>query len=247
MANLRQKTLGDIRTEFFPRYEILSLIYNPQSELEKGDLPKIKKFLLGIKKNSGILILNGRGGCANSGRKLALLLRKKFKKGLWIVVPNNVSSALLYTVLISNGLIIGEKSFLTPLDPIFTFKGKQNRATLLFNSKNPILCKKAREHWADTAEFGMKLLNLPYCITCDPKRLNLNALENIARFLFIPKTHETPIFHGAIEKMCFEHVLFEEEHPLWEKVEHLFTKTTLELIDNKKRFILERKNDYKIY
>ncbi len=228
--------------EYFDNFEVVALIYNSDVELERKDLRNIEKFLGGINRKSAVLILHGIGGEASVGRQLALIMRKKFSKGLYIIVPRRVGSSMVYSVLISQGVIFGERSFITPVDPLFYCRGALRTAALHLHSDDDEMRQKARTHLVNTAKFIFAVLETPGSIITDPKKLDLYALEAIVKFLITPEKHDRPIFFEDLLKMRFRCSRLKEDHPVWALIENYYNRCILELSSEKKRYSIERKN-----
>lgn len=239
MVNARNRLIIDLEKEFYDKIEIVSLIYNTDVEIDKSDLNKISKFLSRTRKKNGLLILHGIGGCSNTGRALSIIFRRKFNKGFWTLVPRKTSSALLYTILLSSGVILSEDSIITPLDPYFYYKGRYLQAAIHLNDNDSQLCAKARKHWQDTADYCMKILHTHGSISVHPDRLNLNNLETIVRKLLNPKTHYSSLNYGDIKKMNFEYELCDKNDPFWQKVQQLVDLSLVDLSSRNLKFLID--------
>ena len=239
MLNERNKIICDITREWDNKLEFISFIYKDGAEIEKGDIRIIQKFLNRIGSKKAILSLHGLGGCSNTGMALSLLFRKKFIRGFWTLVPRQTSSALLYTILISSGVIVSKASIITPLDPYFYHRGRYYPAVAYLESKDINLKKKALKHWEDTSNFCMKILNTHGSICINSDRLNLNNLEKIVRKLLCPKSHFYPVTYIDLKKMNFEHIVCDKNDLLWIKVQKLVNMSLAELSRTNAKFLID--------
>lgn len=238
----RRKLLREVKDELGVKC-VISLIYRDKCELENKDLRKINNFIKGIKSKNAVLILQGEGGYSGAGMSLSVLLRRKFNNGFLTLVPKKSCSALIYSILISNCVILGENSFITPIDPYFYYHGVGYRASYFIYSTNERIRKKARRHWENNVHFCLKILNEPGSIVMDPNHINLNKWGIIAKLLFLPKRHENQIDHNDFEKMGFRYHVYEESSSLSKEMEYIFESSMIELSQKNKRFLIE--SEYK--
>lgn len=239
MLSERNRLIKELKKELEHPLEFVSFMYRDGVEIEKGDLKKIEKFLTNIKSRRAILILHGIGGCSNTGRALAIMFRKQFNKGLWTAIPIQTSSALLYSVIISTGVIVSDESIITPLDPYFYYRGRYLRASIHLNDPDNNLRKKAIKHWEDNATFCIKTLSTPGSICVYPDRLNVDNLEVIVKKVLKPETHNTLITCEDLKNMGFEHVLCKQDDSFWRKLQEVTNNTLLELSKKNLRCIMD--------
>ncbi len=133
-------------TSSFNKREILLILYNPnhiEGEVQEKDLYALREILKKCKIRYPLLILYGRGGEFTPSVMLPRLLKKYVKK-YKVYVPSFCSSCLCYTLLKADELILGPKTKITQIDPVFPHEGEQFRAIKQLKSKDPILKEKSR-------------------------------------------------------------------------------------------------------
>ncbi len=122
-----------IKLEEHFRKPVFVFIYNPLNEkgiAEKDEL-YIRWFIENVIRKKNIrdctIILNGFGGDLKTALLSSQILRDNLNYYACFV-PSVIGSSLVYFALQSNKLILGEKSILTQIDPIFEYKGETLRA-----------------------------------------------------------------------------------------------------------------------
>lgn len=121
---------------------VFAIVYNPSYEegIKEGDQKYIYDFLENvIKKNhieECVFIFSGFGG----NLKTAILCSEMIRRGLKkysIFIPTVACSSVCYFVLQADQLLIGNKSILTQIDPMFSYDGDNLRAIKHLNDSDP--------------------------------------------------------------------------------------------------------------
>ncbi|MDD5015371.1 MAG: hypothetical protein PHW73_09815 [Atribacterota bacterium] len=135
--------------EYFGK-RVFVLIYNPLNEkgIDINDETYIEWFLERVIKPEKIrdcvIILNGFGGDFKTAILSSSLLRENLNY-YSCLVPSVIGSSLCYFVLQSNKLLVGEKSILTQIDPLFEHNGELLRAIKNLSSIDGEIRKKAHK------------------------------------------------------------------------------------------------------
>jgi len=129
--------------------EIIAIIYNPRREegMKEADCKFLKHILISRRHVSPLFILNGNGGDFVSGVFFPYIIRNSVKNYA-VYIPRICCSALCYTLLKANRLLVGENTIITQIDPTFQYKGEVRRAVKVMKSKkinDRFLIERARE------------------------------------------------------------------------------------------------------
>lgn len=239
MATHTQRILRELKAEFDNQYEIVSLLYNKDEEIEEGDNKKIRKVISDIKLKKAILILNGGGGVTDEGKKFALTFRSKFCKGFLTLVPEQACSALVFPILVSSCLIISEDSLVKPITPYFYYNGVYLSAVeYMYNKKDPKRQKKAIKHYGKTVDFCETLFKSPGSIIQSIDQLKISHLKSIVQSLF-NKNKDYPIDFKKLKDMNFRTEVYERDHNFWKNILAYYKLKEIELLRDNTRFILE--------
>jgi len=148
MVNNRATLVIELEEIF--RKRVFAIVYNRDSEegIKDGDEKYFKHFIEEIIKKENVrdcvLILNGPGGNLKTSILCSQLLRDNLQR-YDSFVPTVVGSSLCYFVLQSDRLLIGEKSILTQMDPLFYYEGEYLRAIKHINNQNLNKSSEARK------------------------------------------------------------------------------------------------------
>lgn len=247
MATESQRILKELKEEFDNKFEIVSLIYNKDEEVEVGDDKRIRRGIDDLKSKKAILILNGEGGITDEGKKFALTFRSKFKDAFLTLIPEQACSALVFPILISSGLIISKESLIKPVTPCFYYNGLYlSTLDYLYDRTDLKRQQKAVCHYKRTIDFCEKLFRFPGSIIQSIDQLKTKHLSEIVLSLF-NKDKDYPIDFKKLNNMNFRMVLYESDNNFWKNVLAYYKLKEIELSRDKTRFILETPSKSIIY
>jgi ATP-dependent protease ClpP protease subunit len=112
------------------------------------DQEALMEVLHGLEGDSLDLILHSPGGSAEATEGLVRYLRSKFKD-IRVVIPHAAMSAATMLACASNRIVMGEHSFIGPIDPIFVINGQGVPAQAILDQ-----FKLAREQCQDPKNLG---------------------------------------------------------------------------------------------
>ena len=133
MEENKKRTEIICKLEEIFRKRVFAIVYNPDIEegIKNGDEKYIMHFIENVIKKEGIkeciIIFNGFGGNLQTAILCAYLLRQNIQK-FECFVPSVIGSSLCYFAFLSDKLLMGNKSKLTQIDPIFNYMGEELRA-----------------------------------------------------------------------------------------------------------------------
>jgi ATP-dependent protease ClpP protease subunit len=112
------------------------------------DQEAMMEVLHGLEGDSLDLILHSPGGSAEATEGLVRYLRAKFKD-IRVIIPHAAMSAATMLACASNRIVMGEHSFIGPIDPIFVINGQGVPAQAILDQ-----FKLAREQCQDPKNLG---------------------------------------------------------------------------------------------
>jgi len=103
--------------------EIVAIIYNPLREegMKRQDSRFLKFLFENNRYNKPMLILSGHGGDFIPGIEFPYIIKSHVKR-YGVFVPSTCGSALCYTILKSEELIVGRNTDITQIDPQFPWE-----------------------------------------------------------------------------------------------------------------------------
>ncbi len=238
----RQKLIDQIKTDLKHYFngEVISIIFNYKTELNRADYKKIKHIIEGLKTEKAIIIYHGEGGETNSGFALAIALRKNFTKQLIFCLPEKACSAHVLPIFLSNGLWMDEHAYLTPVDPSIYHYSKNYPCNIILENTGHPAYKKAREAFNNTANMVFQILNLQGSLIIDPAtRLDSRVAEKIARYFLNPKAHNAQINYALLKEMKLEANLADSSDTTWQMIKRVHSLSILELSESNKRYLIE--------
>jgi len=108
---------------------IFAIVFNPAYEqgISEGDEISFQYFLEEIIKKENIkdciIILSGFGGNLRTGILCSQLLRENISR-YSILVPSVACSSISYFLLQCDKILLGKRSIITQIDPIFNYDGE---------------------------------------------------------------------------------------------------------------------------
>jgi len=121
---------------------VFAIIFNPSygNGISEGDEVYFRYFIDEIIKKEKvtdcIILLSGFGGNLRTAILCSQILREGISR-YSCFIPSVACSSLSYFVLQSNKLLLGRRSILTQIDPIFSYDGDDLRAIKHLNDPNP--------------------------------------------------------------------------------------------------------------
>src|SRR3989344_410315 len=138
----RAQLVSELEEHFGKR--VFLIVYNylsepPKGFIEEGDEFYFRQFRDEVLKKESIsdciVIINGPGGNVKAAIACSEILRKSLIR-YDCFVPTVASSSLCYFILNSNRVLIGERSVITQIDPLFYHQGQELRAVEHLNDSN---------------------------------------------------------------------------------------------------------------
>jgi hypothetical protein len=182
------------------RKPVFVMVYNPFNEkgIAENDEIYIKWFIENIIKKKNIrdcaIILNGFGGDLKTALLSSQILRENLNY-YSCFVPSVIGSSLIYFALQSNKLVLGEKSILTQIDPIFEHKGETLRAIKNISNIDSEIRTKSQKIINYNMEILKKILKKGKLLDkkCFSKldEINQDELERIVHLFMGKKFHES--------------------------------------------------------
>lgn len=215
---------------------IVYILYNEQKEIERAHIKKIKKFLDSLKYESAIVILEGIGGDITAGKLLALELGIKFRKGMFIAIPNFALSSLVYCIFPSRVLIMDNFGYVGPVEPLI--KDKQSNIIIpisvlqLMKSSDIEQKNKAINCWIDQGNFILELLeHFQPSIVHEYNELNVDQIADIFE-LFLCSAHNRKITKTDLTKSKLQ-VLDATDKEFWKYIQLFVSTRKSEIISNR--------------
>jgi len=243
----RAELIKDLEGIFKRR--VFAIVYNPYYEESKqgiqlGDEEPITYFVENVirkeKTKDCVFILTGFGG----NLKAAIWCSEIFRNNLDYYisfVPTVAGSAICYFVLQSNRLLIGEKSILTQMDPIFDYQRKEFRAIKHLNDKNPEIKELAHEVYNPVFENLKRIIQNPPHVfekgvhkECQKKT---NFFVKAIDLLMGKELHESGLTTKDLDDLKIDYIILKEE--IIEKAKILTNECQKELISENRRFIIQ--------
>src|SRR3989344_263871 len=188
------------KLEDFFRKPVFVVVYNPHNErgIAENDERYIKWFIESVIKKRNIrdctIILNGFGGDLKTAVLSSQILRENLNY-YSCFVPSVIGSSLIYLALQANKLILGEKSILTQIDPIFEYKGETLRAIKNLSNIDAEIRSKSQKIINYNMEILKKILKKGKLIDkkCFSKQneINQSELERIIHLFMGKEFHES--------------------------------------------------------
>lgn len=228
---------------------VFAIIYNPHYEESKrgiqlGDQKPITYFIENIIRKERVkdcvFILNGFGGNLKAAVWCSEILRNNLDYYMSFV-PTVAGSSVCYFVLQSNRLLIGDKSILTQIDPIFDYQGQEYRAIKNLNDKNPEIKELAHEAYNPIFENLKRVILTPPHVfqkevykQCQKKT---NFFVKAVDLLMGKDFHESGLTIKDLNTLKIDYIILKDE--IVEKAKILVNKCQGELVSENRRFIIQ--------
>lgn len=230
---------------------IVYLLYNEQKEIERAHIKKIKKFLDSLKYESAIVVLEGIGGDITAGKLLALDLGLKFRRGMFIAIPNFALSSLVYCIFPSRALIMDNSGYVGPVEPLI--KDKQSNIVIpisvlqLMKSTDIEQRNKAIKYWIAQGNFILELLeHFRPSIVHEYNDLHVDQIVEIFK-LFLCSPHDRKIVKTDLIK---SHLLVIDatDQEYWKQIKLFVSNRKSEIItDRRIEFVIGDSNTEYIF
>ncbi len=155
VAKNRLQLIAEIE-DFFGK-PVYAIVYNPSFEegISEGDERYfsffIEKILKPHKVKDCIIIMSGLGGNLKTSLLCSQILRNNLEN-YSVFIPTVAGSSLCYFILNSNLLLVGNKSILTQIDPVFYNNGEEYRCINCLNHLDPKIKRFATENFNSVFE-----------------------------------------------------------------------------------------------
>lgn len=233
--------------EYFKK-PVFLLVYNYLDEsgksfIESGDEFFFRQFREEVFKGKitdCVLILNGPGGNTKTAIACSQIIRDSALR-YDTFVPTVAGSSLCYFILKSNRLLLGEKSLITQIDPLFNYEGKELRAIENYNNSHKEIQKLAKESLNPALENLREILkNKPHVFeeeVSQQSKTRYTYLDRLVEIWMKKKEHDQPLTLKDIKKLNIKYKLESEE--IIEKTKILIKECLNELIKENKRFVIQ--------
>ncbi|MCX6741586.1 MAG: hypothetical protein NTX24_00195 [Candidatus Pacearchaeota archaeon] len=225
---------------------VFALIFNPGDDegIKEGDEKYIFHFLKGMNKNhlplDSVWIISGRGGNLKTAILCSELLRKNLKR-YDTFVPTVVGSALCYFILQSDKLLIGEKSRITQMDPMFDYDGEDLRAIKHLASDDPRKSTIAKAIYNPVFENVKKLIIEPPNVFEEKiqktSKNKTNYLVKVVDLWMGKELHESGLTKTDLEKLGVKFKILDPN--IIEKAKILINDCLRELEKENQRFVIQ--------
>jgi len=246
-----QKNRADLTKELegiFKR-RVFAIVYNPYYDenklgIQTGDEEKFGYFIEKVIKKENVkdcvFILNGFGGNLKSAIWCSEILRKNLDYYMSFV-PTVIGSAVVYFALKSNRVLIGNKSIITQIDPIFNYEGEEYRAIKHLNDKNPEIRQLAHDSYSPVFENLKGIIqNPPHVFLWEVHKLcqkKTNFFIKAVDLLMGKELHESGLTLKDLDTLKIDYTTVRDE--TLEKAKVLVDECKKELILENKRFIIQ--------
>jgi len=243
----RAELIKDLEMIFKRR--VFAIVYNPYYEESKqgvqlGDQKPFTYFIENVirkeKIKDCIFILNGFGGNLKAAIWCSDILRNNLDYYISFV-PSVAGSAICYFVLQSNRLLIGKKSILTQMDPIFDYQGREFRAIKHLNDKNVEIKELAHEVYNPVFENLKRIIQNPPHVF--EKGLHKKCRKKTDFFvkavdlLMGKEFHESGLTTKDLYNLKIDHAILREE--IIDKANILVNNCRKELVSENRRFMIQ--------
>ncbi|MEK6844363.1 MAG: hypothetical protein AABX83_02955 [Nanoarchaeota archaeon] len=239
-----------LELEYHFNKKVFAIIYNPAYEegIKEGDHRYFYDFIHNIIKDNNlpldsIWIISGMGGNLKSAIACSDILRKSLKR-YETFIPSIVGSALCYFVLQSDKLLIGERSIITQMDPMFEYEGEELRAIKRLNDPDPSRSTLAKSLYNPVFENLKELIkNQPHVFEDEVSKISKNKtnyLIKLVDFWLGKDFHESGLTMKEMKEMKIKLKIINEE--IIEKARLLVKECINELMEEDQRFVIQTGN-----
>jgi len=237
--------------EFFGK-RVFAIVYNPGNEegIKNGDERYFEGFIEKVIKKEDIkeciFILSGFGGNLRAAILCSEIIRKNLDK-YSIIIPTVACSSICYFVLQSDYLLLGKKSILTQIDPIFNYDGEDLRAIKHLNDLDPRINELSHAYYNPVFE------NLKRVIQTRPNVFNKSVSKRVAKktdylikivdYWMGEDFHESGLNIKNLNELKVNYSILSEE--IIEKAKILVRECLEELFNEKQRFMIQTNKIYK--
>ena len=218
--------------------ELIAIVYNPTKDdgLKDDDCKFLKFLLTKCNFNSPCFVLSGHGGDFKAGIYFPHII-KFHVRNYKVYIPKTCGSALCYTILQAEELLIGKNTKITQIDPTFEHNGEYVRAIKYIRSSDEELRVKAREIFDLAQEKIIELCKPPSIFefkTLDPDEFQTKEL--ITANFMNKEEHEKAITQKELEELEINYKKIDDEDVL--NLAHEFIEACQDFtIDNEVRVI----------
>ncbi len=244
----RAKLIEELESYFGKR--VFALIFNPYYEgIKKQDEEYIYDFLKSVIKGEEIddciFILSGFGGNLKTAILCSEMIRRKIKK-YSIFIPTVASSSICYFILQSDQLLIGKKTILTQIDPVFDHDGKDLRAIKHLNDSDPKIKELSHKFFNPVFENIKRVIqNQPHVFAKEVSKISLkktNYLGNLIDFWMGKDSHGSELNSKDLKKLKVNFEIVGEK--IIQKAKILIQECLKELNDENQRFMIQTNKVY---
>jgi len=250
MPKNRAELIAELETYF--KKPVFLITYNYSSNppigfIEPGDEYYFRQFRDDVLKKDSIhdcvFILNGPGGNIKTAILCSQLLRDALLR-YDCFVPTVAGSSLCYFTLQSDRILLGDKTKLTQIDPLFNYEGVELRAIKHFSNTNQEIRKLAHDIHSKTFENIKRILkNKPHVFKNEvfvESQQRVGYAEKMVKLWMQKDDHGMSLTIKELEKLK---VKFRQiDNDIIDKVKHLMKECQKELVEENKRFVIQTSN-----
>lgn len=225
---------------------VFALIYNPLIEegISEDDEFYFRDFIIRMIKRQNlkncIILLNGFGGNLRTAIACSQLLRDNLEY-YECFVPSSVSSSISYFILQSDRLLIGEKSIITQIDPIFEDDNGERRAIENLANEDKEISRLSRSFFSPVIENLKRVIKTPPNVfeteVVKQSQKSVKSLKKVIDFWMGKKFHESRLDLQKISTLKIKHKIVPPE--IIQKAIELIKDCREELIDENARFVIQ--------
>ena len=236
-----------IELEQYFKKPVFLITYNYSTEpikgfIEPGDEFHFRQFREEVLSGTSdcVFIWNGPGGNIKTAIACSQFMRDALIR-YDCFVPTVASSSLCYFILQSDRLLLGEKSLLTQIDPLFIYEGKELRAIENLNNPNSEIRKLAKDVHNTTLENIKNILKTPPHVfkkeVSQESQSRVRYFEKMVQLWMKKDKHDKPLTIKDLMdlKVNFKEVPLE----IINKAKQLIKLCQEELVEENKRFVIQ--------
>lgn len=252
MGNLknRARLVQELEKDLGKR--VFAIIYNPSYHegIKEGDQKYIYDFLENVIgegqiEEECIFIFSGFGGNLKTAILCSEMIRKKLKK-YSIFIPTVACSSICYFVLQADQLLIGKKSILTQIDPMFDYEGDSLRAIKNLNHSDPRISYLSKKFFNPVFENIKRVIqNPPHVFESEVSKRSLKKTDYLIKLIdsWMGKDyHESEISFRELKRLKVHFKVLDES--IIEKAKVLIKECMRELDGEDQRFVIQTNNIY---
>lgn len=226
--------------------KVFAIIFNP---LRKEGIVEddefyfrdfVKRIIIKNKIDDCIILINGFGGNLRTAIACSEILRRNIDY-YECFVPSAVSSSMSYFILQSDKLLIGEKSLITQIDPIFEEGGIDLRAIENLGNKNLEIRRKAKDFLNSAVENLKRVIKTPPNVfekeVVKASQKSYKSLKKLIDFWMGKDLHESGLDLEEIKTLKIKHKILSEN--FIEKANELVSECRMELAEENARFVIQ--------